>query len=152
MQCCAAGLAAEGLAGRRVAVVDVGSLLSISSMLAAARIGAAAALMNPALTPSELQVLLHHAGCADVGVAGEEYAVRLSRAGASKALTAADLLSEGRVAAPPAQDVDHCEALVLFTSGTTGLPKAIGITHAQLGRESPDSAHLFGPERPLRSA
>lgn len=148
VQCCAAGLAAEGLAGRRVAVVDVGSLLSISSMLAAARIGAAAALMNPALTPSELQVLLHHAGCADVGVAGEEYAVRLSRAGASKALTAADLLSEGRVAAPPTQDVDHCEALVLFTSGTTGLPKAIGITHAQLGARITGFSAPFRPGAP----
>jgi len=132
VQHCAAGLAAEGLAGRRVAVVDVGSLLSIASMLAAARIGAAAALMNPALTRSELQALLRHAGCADVGVAGEAYTVRLCHAGATRALTAADLLTECRVAAPPAQDVDNREALVLFTSGTTGLPKAVGISHAQL--------------------
>ena len=52
---CAAGLAAGGVAGRRVAVVDVGSLLSIATMLGAPRIGAAAALMNPALTPSEIR-------------------------------------------------------------------------------------------------
>ena len=51
---CAAGLAANGVtAGTRIAVVDGGSLLSIASVLGAARIGAAAALMNPALTPSE---------------------------------------------------------------------------------------------------
>ena len=44
---CAAGLAANGVApGTRVAVVDGGSLLSIASVLAAAHIGAAAALMN----------------------------------------------------------------------------------------------------------
>ena len=55
---CAAGLAAGGVAGRRVAVVDVGSLLSIATMLGAPRIGAAAALMNPALTPSEIRGLL----------------------------------------------------------------------------------------------
>ena len=52
-----ARLADSGLAGKRVAVVDVGSLLSIATMLGAARIGAAAALMNPALTPPELRGL-----------------------------------------------------------------------------------------------
>ena len=55
---CAARLADSGLAGKRVAVVDVGSLLSIATMLGAARIGAAAALMNPALTPPELRGLV----------------------------------------------------------------------------------------------
>ncbi|WP_231978472.1 AMP-binding protein [Mycobacterium sp. E3298] len=53
---CAAGLADRGVvAGQRVAVVDGGSLLSIAAVLGAARIGAAAALMNPALTPPELR-------------------------------------------------------------------------------------------------
>jgi acyl-CoA synthetase (AMP-forming)/AMP-acid ligase II len=130
---CAAGLAASGVAGRRVAVVDVASPLSIATMFGAARIGAAAALMNPALTPSEIRGLLANAQCADVGVAGEAYAGRLLEAGAAKALTAADLLSKGTVAMPPmADDVDDCDGLVLFTSGTTGLPKAISITNGQL--------------------
>src|SRR6185312_1980200 len=57
VELCAARLADSGLAGKRVAVVDVGSLLSIATMLGAARIGAAAALMNPALTPPELHEL-----------------------------------------------------------------------------------------------
>ena len=83
------------VAGERVAVVDVGSLLSIATMLGAARIGAAAALMNPALTPPELRGLVENAGCAEVGVAGEAYADRLLEAGASKALTAANLLIDG---------------------------------------------------------
>jgi acyl-CoA synthetase (AMP-forming)/AMP-acid ligase II len=129
---CAAGLAAGGLTDKRVAVLDAASLLSIATMLAAARIGAAAALMNPALTPSELRALIHTAQCAEVGVAGEQYASRLREAGASKVLTAADLLGGQAAAQRPAEDADDRASLVLFTSGTTGLPKAVGITNGQL--------------------
>ena len=134
VQRCAAGLAANGVAaGSRVAVVDGGSLLSIASVLAAARIGAAAALMNPALTTPELRALMKNAGCADVAVAGDAHAARLPEAGASRVLTAADLLSDSPIpAANTAAESDDRDALVLFTSGTTGLPKAVGITGRQL--------------------
>jgi acyl-CoA synthetase (AMP-forming)/AMP-acid ligase II len=143
---CAAELSARGLAGRRVAVVDVGSKLSIATMLGAARFGAAAALMNPALTPREIRGLLADAQCADVGVAGEAYAGRLLEAGAAEELTVADLLTNGRLDPPPtADDVDDRDALVLFTSGTTGLPKAIGITHGQL------DARIRGVAAPFRA-
>ena len=138
VQYCAAGLAAHGVvAGQRVAVVDGGSLLSIAALLAATRLGAAAALMNPALTPPELQGLLKNAGCADVAIAGEQYVERLREAGAPTVLTVADLLSQPS-SAPPADvaldDIDDRDALILFTSGTTGLPKAVGITGRQLSR------------------
>ena len=138
VQHCAAGLAAHGVvAGQRVAVVDGGSLLSIAALLAAARLGAAAALMNPALTPPELQGLLKNAGCADVAIAGEQYVDRLREAGAPTVLTVADLLNQ-QSSAPPADDtvddVDDRDALILFTSGTTGLPKAVGITGRQLAK------------------
>jgi acyl-CoA synthetase (AMP-forming)/AMP-acid ligase II len=136
---CAAGLADAGLAaGARVAVVDGGSLLSISTVLGAARIGAAAALMNPALTPSELRGLLRNAGCADVAVAGESYVSRVREAGVTKVLKVladTDVLSGDRAPTAPAGEVEELgdrDALILFTSGTTGLPKAIGITNRQL--------------------
>ena len=135
---CAAGLSAHGvLAGQRVAVVDGGSRLSIATVLGAARIGAAAALMNPALTPPELHGLLENAGCADVAVAGEPYVDRLREAGAPTVLTESDLASGPSPGLPditatpdpPNQDRD---ALILFTSGTTGLPKAVSITSGRL--------------------
>src|SRR5258707_2599744 len=70
---CAARLADSGVAGERVAVLDVGSLASIATMLGAARIGAAAALMNPALTPRELKGLLANGEWSPVGVAGDDH-------------------------------------------------------------------------------
>jgi len=136
---CAARLTAHGVsAGQRVAVVDGGSLLSIATLLAAARIGAAAALMNPALTSPELQGLLKNAGCADVAVAGEQYVHRLREAGAPTVLTDADLVDPSPSPTddtdPPVDDDDDRDALILFTSGTTGLPKAVAITSGQLAR------------------
>jgi acyl-CoA synthetase (AMP-forming)/AMP-acid ligase II len=149
VELCAARLANSGLAGKRVAVVDVGSLLSIATMLGAARIGAAAALMNPALTPPELQGLVENAGCATVGVAGESYVDRLGDAGLSEVFTAADVLSDLETTIlPVAEDVDDRDALVLFTSGTTGLPKAIGITQGQLSARISGVATPFDAGRP----
>ena len=143
---CAARLATEGLSGGRVAVVDVGSLASIATMFGAARIGAAAALMNPTLTPPELKALVKDAGCADAGVAGQAYAGRLGEAGAFTVLTATELFGGDVVSAPPpVDDVDGRDALVLFTSGTTGLPKAITITNGQL------SARISGVATPFRA-
>jgi acyl-CoA synthetase (AMP-forming)/AMP-acid ligase II len=144
---CAAGLAANGVvAGARVAVVDGGSLLSVASVLGAARIGAAAALMNPALTPPELRDLLRNAGCAAVGVAGEAYAGRLRAAGATKTVTPADVLSDRQLSpVSPVEEAADRDALVLFTSGTTGLPKAVGITGGQL------SARIRGIAAPFRA-
>ena len=102
--------------------------------------------MNPALTTSELRGLMQNAGCADVGVAGEAYADRLREAGASKTLTAADLLSDSPIpAAKTVEEIDDRDALVLFTSGTTGLPKAVGITSGQL------STRIRGMGQPFRA-
>lgn len=145
---CSAGLVTNGMAvGARVAVVDGGSLLSITSVLGAARIGAAAALMNPALTSGELRDLLQNARCAEVAVAGEAYAERLRDAGTTRVLTSADLLSDGPLApVSPVEEVADRDALVLFTSGTTGRPKAVGITSGRL------SARIRGIAQPFRAS
>jgi acyl-CoA synthetase (AMP-forming)/AMP-acid ligase II len=144
---CAAALAACGVrAGQRVAVLDGGSLLSIATLLAAARKGAAAALMNPALTPREIRGLLENAGCVEVAVAGVPYADRLREAGVPTVLTLADLVAiSGRPGDEAVEGADDRDALILFTSGTTGLPKPIAITSAQL------TSRIKGMAAPFRA-
>ena len=64
-------------------------------ILGAARIGAAAALMNVQLKPSELQELVRTAGCSAVGVAGEPYRAALEQAVDGVVLGPTDLVTGG---------------------------------------------------------
>ena len=112
------------VAGDRVAVVDAAGSLALAGVLAAARVGATAALLNPRLTAPELRALCDLVKAGDVAVAGTDYRDRL----------------DGTVLGPEilAGAGDHVEpdppadAVILFTSGTTGLPKPVPVPSATL--------------------
>jgi acyl-CoA synthetase (AMP-forming)/AMP-acid ligase II len=149
----AVALAARGVGpGDRVALVHNGSVLSVATILAAARLGAASAQMNVQLTAEELGKLVGVVG-ARVGVAGSPFRERLAGAVGSGAVLGDDDI--GDVAdiadiedvAVAVGDGDE-EALVLFTSGTTGLPKPISISHGVVDQRLAYYAAPIDPDAP----
>jgi acyl-CoA synthetase (AMP-forming)/AMP-acid ligase II len=122
-------------AGDRVALVDVASLGSVATVLGCARIGAAAAPMSARSTASEIATLADAAGCGSVGVASAEIAPTVRSALGADPLDEATLLSgSARDTAERAATSEDDVAVVLFTSGTTGTPKPIPLTHGVLAR------------------
>jgi len=150
IECWAATLSGAGVGpGDHVALADWGGVRSTAVTLAAARLGAATAQMNPLLTAGELGQLAELAGCAPAGVATD---------GARDAL--ADALGglgrgQGSVLQVPGPDrLGTCsegggsDALVLFTSGTTGLPKPVPISHDAIGARVRAYRPPFSGDRP----
>ena len=125
----ATALAAAGVGpGDKVALVSLGSALSVATIFAAARLGAATAQMNAYLTPGELAPLVGLVG-ARVGVAGGRFAESLRSVMTGPVLDEADITAADGAAAVPTVGSGDDTALVLFTSGTTGLPKPVAVSH-----------------------
>ena len=110
--------------GERVPLVDVGGPLAFATVLGAARLGAAAAPMNPRLTPDELRTLADVAGATKVAVAGDSYRRNLD---GTVIGTEALVGTDDHLESTPGD-----EGVVLFTSGTTGLPKPVPVPSATL--------------------
>ncbi len=133
--------------GDRVALVNLGSALSVATIFGAARLGAATAQMNAYLTPGELGQLAELTGTR-IGVAGDRYA------GSLASVLDGPVLVEDQVfgaevdpdAEPASVGSGEDTALVLFTSGTTGLPKPIAISHGVVADRLAFYAKPIDPE------
>jgi acyl-CoA synthetase (AMP-forming)/AMP-acid ligase II len=110
-------LAGRGVAeGQCVALTTFSELATVAVLLGAAHAGAAAALLNPVLTPDEVTAL-----CQAV-----EAVTLIDQLADLEAMTTGDPAD-----ATAAAGGDRA-ALTLFTSGTTGLPKPVPISHTAL--------------------
>jgi acyl-CoA synthetase (AMP-forming)/AMP-acid ligase II len=131
----AAALQSAGVGvGDRVAVLDSAGILTAAAVVAAAKVSAAATMMNVHLTAPELRALAEAAGCCAVGIAGDTYADTLADVLHGSVLAAHDINAAPLSPEPSITPAASAEALVLFTSGTTGTPKVVAIPTQALER------------------
>ncbi len=152
-------------AGDRIAIFAPNSVAWASAALGAQTAGAVFVPIYPASTPDQISYILEHAECRFVFVAGTEQIARLEKARAqvSRNVEVVPLESaswapdapidhDGSIRAASARDaaaptlVDarlgaidlDAPAQMLYTSGTSGNPKGVPLTHRNVGANGAD--------------
>ena len=144
-------LAAAGVGpGDRVAVMLSNRLELILAVQGASRLGAAAVMVSPAWKATEVGHALAltepvHALADGAGVALLTDALGAARVTdlddpAVRAATQAGPTTRPRPTEPGPDD----EAVLVFSSGTTGMPKAVRHTHASMGAATEHWVHCLG--------
>ena len=139
----AASLAGAGVApGDRVVLLAENGAAAVAHLFAASRLGAWAVPVNARLVPAEIDRILAHARPRAV--------VATTAASADARAHAERLGAEPRgavaLATPFASDPDAEReiAVLLYTTGTTGRPKAVMLTHGNLAFAGAASARVRG--------
>jgi crotonobetaine/carnitine-CoA ligase len=156
-QALAAQLAATGTTrGERVALLGLNSLEYVVALAAVARIGAVVVPLNAALTPPEIAWQLEDSGAGTVlseaeatermdvaaraiGWAGPRLCWRGASPGWDPVWTAAPRGALDDIALPAPEDPFE----ILYTSGTTGRPKGVVLTHRSIATDAIDNAALW---------
>jgi acyl-CoA synthetase (AMP-forming)/AMP-acid ligase II len=134
-------------AGHRVALMMANRVEFVIAVNGIAKLGAAAVLLSPAWKAAEV----HHS----IGLTTPVHAV----GDADSATLLSETLTVGRVTNLDDASVDPMagsrdrldravaladEAVLVFSSGTTGLPKAVRHTHASMGHATTDWVNVLG--------
>ena len=142
----ASGLAAGGLShGDRVAFLGVNQPAALLTMMAASRLGAVYVPLNFRLAAPELEFIVNDAGVHTLVVGRDNTEVidgirdrlEVSRYLATEHQSAEwpafeELLLGAAADEPPTPPDADDLAIIMYTSGTTGVPKGVMLTHANL--------------------
>jgi long-chain acyl-CoA synthetase len=144
----ARGLAARGVgAGDRVAVMMANRVEFITTVYAVSRLGAAAVLLSPAWKSTEVDHALALTGPVHA-VADAEAAPLLAETFGAGVTNLDDPSNDhfafSRAHTEPVAVRDDAEAVLVFSSGTTGLPKAVRHTHRSIRRATEHWREVLG--------
>ncbi len=134
--------------GDRVAVMMANRVEFITTVYAISKLGAAAVLLSPAWKSTEVGHALELTGPVHA-VGDADAAPLLAAALGAPAVTDLDDATKdpfgGSRARPPVDAVGGTtEAILVFSSGTTGLPKAVRHTHASIGHATEHWREVLG--------
>ena len=136
------GLQALGIrGGDRVMIVSENSIPLACLLFAASRLDAWAIVVNPRLSPRELDLIRDHSGArrvlltADVSqeaaAHADRYEANVQDVGPLRGIAVTGL-NLATVAEPIEADGANQVAVLIYTSGTTGTPKGVMLTHRNL--------------------
>jgi len=127
----AAGRLAGATAGPRVGILLPNCAAYPAALVGALWAGKSAVPLNPMLKPAELDFLVQDAGIDTIVVA--EATATLVAGLAVQAVPMADLLGfTGPAPSAPVEADPDGTAVMLYTSGTSGKPKGVPLTHTNL--------------------
>jgi acyl-CoA synthetase (AMP-forming)/AMP-acid ligase II len=134
--------------GDPVAILAANTLEVPALVLALLRLGAPIVPLNPTAPPDDWAYILDHCGARGLIASGDLLAAgKAARPELSFALSLDDLWkAEASAPLEPAADLADELAIVLYTSGTTGNPKGVGLTHGNILANGWSMAKNFGLE------
>jgi acyl-CoA synthetase (AMP-forming)/AMP-acid ligase II len=128
-------------AGDRIMITSENCIALACLLLAASRIDAWAIVVNPRLSPRELDQIRDHSGarrafftsgvCREAAAHASRYSANVQSVGPLQEI-GVSALNEDTKPEPVEADSAKQVALLIYTSGTTGTPKGVMLTHRNL--------------------